>query len=92
MLQSALASGRKGLGRGLAFFGAGAVLSSAALAVTRWQAARADRQLPLEYVLELPLDRLHVVECLDPSPLALLRGDTNQVDFTQQNDCCAHSS
>lgn len=40
---------------------------------------QADKQLPSEFVLELPLDRLHVVDAVNPSPLALLRGDINQV-------------
>lgn len=43
------------------------------------RALQADKQLPSEFVLELPLDRLHVVDAVNPSPLALLRGDVNQV-------------
>ncbi|KAG2435583.1 hypothetical protein HYH02_011876 [Chlamydomonas schloesseri] len=72
---------RKGLGRGLAWAGGAAVVSSLAVVAARFQATRADRQLPSEFVLELPLDRLHVVDAVDPSPWALLRGDTRQVEL-----------
>ncbi|KAG2502113.1 hypothetical protein HYH03_000605 [Edaphochlamys debaryana] len=72
---------KKGGGRGLALVGAGAVAGSVAMAVARYQAAKVDRSLPSEFVLELPLDRLHVVDAVDTSPLALLRGDTNQVEL-----------
>ncbi|GFR43286.1 hypothetical protein Agub_g4351, partial [Astrephomene gubernaculifera] len=78
---SALASGRKSLGRGLAFVGAGAVLSSLAVVAARYQAAKAERQLPSEFVLELPLERLRLVDCLSGGPLALLRGDVNQLEL-----------
>ncbi|KXZ45812.1 hypothetical protein GPECTOR_50g606 [Gonium pectorale] len=74
---TALEAVRKNLGRGLAFVGAASVLGSAAVAAARFQAARAERQLPSEFLLELPLDRLHVVDALTGGPLALLRGDVS---------------
>ncbi|KAG2438620.1 hypothetical protein HXX76_005169 [Chlamydomonas incerta] len=80
-LGSRLELARKGLGRGLAWAGGAAVVSSLAVVAARYQASRADRQLPGEFVLELPLDRLHLVDAVDPSPLALLRGDTQQVEL-----------
>mmetsp|Transcript_34336 Transcript_34336/g.86829 ORF Transcript_34336/g.86829 Transcript_34336/m.86829 type:complete len:813 (-) Transcript_34336:265-2703(-) len=77
----ALASVRKGVGRGLAFLGAGAVVSSLALAAARYQALKADRQLPDEFVLEVDLERLELTEALPSGPLApleLLRGGANR--------------
>ncbi|GLI70243.1 hypothetical protein VaNZ11_015089, partial [Volvox africanus] len=78
-----LSSIRKGVGTGLAFAGAGALLSSALLAAARYRASQADAQLPNEYVLEVPLDRLRVVDVINTSPLAVLTGDVNQVELPQ---------
>ncbi|KAJ9516553.1 hypothetical protein QJQ45_015110, partial [Haematococcus lacustris] len=106
-LRGVLSTSRKVAGRGLAVLGAGALASSLALAVARWQAARpspawqpshqasyplagivmaaaavvvaaqADKQLPEEFVVELDLERLRVVEQASSplaDPLALIRG------------------
>ncbi|KAL6759914.1 signal peptide peptidase [Haematococcus lacustris] len=76
-LRGVLSTSRKVAGRGLAILGAGALASSLALAVARWQAARADKQLPEEFVVELDLERLRVVEQASSplaDPLALIRG------------------
>ena len=45
------------------------------MAWIRSKALQADRSLPEEFVLELDMERLRVVEKLDTSPLALIRGD-----------------
>ncbi|GIM09383.1 hypothetical protein Vretimale_13251 [Volvox reticuliferus] len=78
-----LSSIRKGVGTGLAFAGAGALLSSALLVAARYRASQADAQLPSEFVLEVPLDRLRVVDAINASPLAVLTGDINQVELPQ---------
>ena len=66
---------RRNLGKGLALIGFSAVASSAAMAWIRSKALQADRSLPEEFVLELDMERLRVVEKLDTSPLAIIRGD-----------------
>ena len=66
--------------RGFALLGVSAAASSAALAWMRHKAHQADRTLPEEFVLEIDLERLRVVEKADASPLALLQGGSgNQV-------------
>jgi len=67
---------KRGVGRGLALMGLGAVASSAALAWSRYQAQQADQKLPAEFVLEMDLERLKVVEKVDTSPLAMLKGES----------------
>ncbi|KAF5829926.1 peptidase family S49-domain-containing protein [Dunaliella salina] len=72
---------RKTLGRGLAFLGAGAVLNQAAASYIQYKALQADKQLPEEFVLEVDLQRLKVVEQLPTDPLAALRGAARQVEL-----------
>eukprot|EP00955_Chlamydomonas_euryale_P077043 362848-Chlamydomonas_euryale.AAC.1 len=62
-------------GRGLTLFGASALLSAAGSAYVRYRARTADAGLPEEFVLELDLARLRLVDKVDASPLALLRGE-----------------
>ncbi|KAG1669319.1 hypothetical protein FOA52_014881 [Chlamydomonas sp. UWO 241] len=69
------AAGRSFGGRGLALLGASALASSAATAYVRYRARTADAGLPEEFVLEIDLALVKLVEKADASPLALLRGD-----------------
>ncbi|GAX80980.1 hypothetical protein CEUSTIGMA_g8415.t1 [Chlamydomonas eustigma] len=68
--------------RGLALVGMGAIGSSASLAYIRYQAQKADQSLPSEFVLELNLEKLRIVEKAETSTLAILRGDAaNQMEL-----------
>mmetsp|Transcript_15615 Transcript_15615/g.41157 ORF Transcript_15615/g.41157 Transcript_15615/m.41157 type:complete len:828 (+) Transcript_15615:104-2587(+) len=72
---------RRTLGRGLAFLGAGALLNQAAASYIQYKALQADKQLPEEFVLEVDLQRLKIVEQLPTDPFAALKGAARQVEL-----------
>ncbi|PNW81557.1 hypothetical protein CHLRE_06g251550v5 [Chlamydomonas reinhardtii] len=67
----------------MTFYGTGVVIA------LRYQATQADLELPPEYVLELPLDRLQLVDAVDPSPL---RGPTTQIELPKVVAALKHAA
>lgn len=71
-----------------------ALLSSATLAAARWKASQADKTLPEEFLLEIDLEKLNLVETLPSNPLAFLGEAQSQVSTVEgvagQHTCMGH--